>query len=90
MVFVFFLAHGIYGFDVLSVFYGFTICFATGGASRKLQNHKKRKVHQNHKFRELEKNKNHQKQQNKNYFEKCFYYLISLIVFHYIKYNDYN
>ena len=73
--FQFFLAHEIYDFDVLPVFDYFTICFATGGASRKLQNHKKREMYQNHKFRKLEKNKNHQKQQNKKYFERnfCFF-----------------
>ena len=36
------------------VFCDFTICFATGGASHKLQNHKKRK-HQKQHFQEQEK-----------------------------------
>ena len=70
--FQFFLAHEIYDFDVLPVFDYFTICFATGGASRKLQNNQKHEVHQNHQFCQLQKNKNHQKQQNKKYFEKYF------------------
>ena len=53
------------------VFCGFAICFATGGARRKLRNHKKRK-HQKQHFREQQKNKNLQKQQNKKCFEHFF------------------
>ena len=68
--FYFFLAPENVVFGVF-VFCDFTICFAIGGARRKLQNHKKRK-HQKTHFQEQEKNKNHQKQQNRKYFEYYF------------------
>ena len=70
VIFIFFVCRENFIFDVF-IFYGFAICFATGGAGRKLQNHEKRK-HQKQNFRERQKNKNNQKQQNKKYFENYF------------------
>ncbi len=64
-------AQNIFYFAVFFYFDDFTICFATGGARRKLQNHQKRK-HQKMHFREHQKNKNLQKQENKICFGHFF------------------
>ncbi len=49
------------------VFHDFTIFFATGGASRKLEKQENQK-RQKQNLRDKQKNKNHQKLQNKKYF----------------------